>query len=75
MLDLEKFIISLKLTWIRHLIRDSDSPWAYLANHQLNLSSKLFTYGPAWCEKPKIDNPYWKDVFTSSLHLYHKIVQ
>ena len=51
MLDLEKFIKSLKLTWIRHIIRDSDAPWAYLVNHQLNLSSKLFTYGPVWCEK------------------------
>ena len=65
MLDLEKFIISLKITWIRHLIRDSDSPWAYLVNHQLNLSSKLFTYGPAWCEKPKTDDPFWKDVLNS----------
>ena len=65
MLDFEKFIISLKITWIRRLIRDSDSPWAYLVNHQLNLSSKLFTYGPAWCEKPKTDNPFWKDVLNS----------
>ena len=65
MLDLEKFIISLKITWIRRLIRDSDSPWAYLVNHQLNLSSKLITYGPAWCEKSKTDNPFWNDVLNS----------
>ena len=45
MLDLEKFIKSLKLTWIRRLIRDSDSPWAYLVNHQLNRPSNLCTYG------------------------------
>ena len=65
MLHLEKFIISLKITWIRRLIRDSDSPWAYLVNHLLNLSSKLFTYGPSWCEKPKTCNPFWKDVLNS----------
>ena len=66
---LEQFIISLKLTWITCLIRDSDSPWAHMVNHQLNLSSKLFTYGPAWCEKPKTDNPFWKDVLTSWLYI------
>ena len=65
MLDLEKFIKSLKLTWIRHLIRDSDAPWAYLVDHQLNLSSKLFNYGPAWCEKLNTENTFWKDVLNS----------
>ena len=62
MLVLEKFIKSVKLTWIRRLIRDSNSAWAYLVNYQSNLSIKLFIYGPAWCEKPKTENPFLKDV-------------
>ena len=47
MLDLEKFIESLKLTWIKHLVRDFESPWANLINSQLNLSKKLFLFCPA----------------------------
>ena len=49
MFDFEKVIKSVKLIKIRHLKRDSDSPWAYLFDHQLNLLNKLFTYGPVWC--------------------------
>ena len=69
MLDLEKFIKSLKLTWIKHLVRDLESPWANLINSQLNLSKKLFSFGPAWCEKSKIDNPFWKDVLNAWLYI------
>ena len=69
MLDLEKFIKSLKLTWIKHLVRDLESPWANLINSQLNFSKKLFSFGPAWCEKSKIDNPFWKDVLNAWLYI------
>ena len=67
-LDLEKFIKSLKLTWIKHLVRDLESPWANLINSQLNLSKKLFSFGPAWCEKSKIDNPFWKVILNAWLY-------
>ena len=74
MLDLEKFVKSLKLTWITRLVRDLESPWANLINNQLNLSDKLFSLGPAWCENSKIENPFWKDVLNAWLYMSQQCV-
>ena len=67
MIDINKFIKSLKSTWIRRLLKDSDAPWAHLINYRLNVSHKLTIFGPAWCRKliAKITNPFWKNVLDS----------
>ena len=31
----------------------------------MHASECLFNYGPAWCEKLKTENPFWKDVLNS----------
>ena len=36
MIDMSKFIKSLKSTWIRHLWMYSDAPWVHLINYKLN---------------------------------------
>ena len=46
MIDINKFLKSLKSTWIRHLLKDSDAPWAHLIKYRLNVSHKLTIFGP-----------------------------
>ena len=51
MIDVEKFIQSLKCTWVRNLIKEPDSHWTNIVNYKINLSHGLAVFGPLWGEK------------------------
>ena len=51
MMDIEKFIQSLKYTWVRCLIKEPDSPWTNIVSYKINLSYGLAVFGPLWVEK------------------------
>ena len=51
--DLEKFIKSLKCTWIRRLIASPASPWAKLFETSYGPIDLLFKFGPYWGIKSK----------------------
>ena len=65
--DLEKFIKSLKCTWIRRLIASPVSPWAKLFETSYGPIDLLFKFGPYWGIKSnkRVPNDFWKEIFVS----------
>ena len=65
--DLEKFIKSLKSTWIRRLIASPASPWAKLFETSYGPIDLLFKFGPYWGIKSnkRVPNDFWKEIFVS----------
>ena len=65
MINLEKFITSLKITWVRKMIL-SNKKYLQIENYinDLNLTFKL---GPEYINKhiKNVTNPFWKDVYLS----------
>ena len=63
MVDLEKFIRALKVSWIHRLWSDDGSQWTKLIVYKLLVKSKLFLLGPSWSQsiQSKISNPIWCD--------------
>ena len=61
MVDLEKFIRGLKVSWIHRLWSDDGSQWTKLIDYKLLVKSKLFMIGPSWSQsiQSKISNPFW----------------
>ena len=64
MVDLEKFIRALKVSWIHRLWSDDGSQWTKLIDYKLLVKSKLFLLGPSWSQsiQSKISNPFWCDL-------------
>ena len=69
MLDLNSFILSLKLSWIRRLT-NSTAPWATLARMEQMDPFKLLTCGIAQLKlvKREIGNIFWSEVVNSLIH-------
>ena len=66
MIDLNSFIKSLKLTWIRRLQKD-DKGYLNIFNESYPNIKQLHLYGSDYISQQLkyIDNPFWKDVFES----------
>ena len=69
MINLNAFLDSLKLTWLRRLLRDNGT-WKLLIQNKFDLN-KLITYGENYCEitVTTISNKFWKDVLYSYIKL------
>ena len=65
MINLNAFLDSLKLTWLRRLLRDNGT-WKLLIQNKFDLN-KLITYDENYCEitVTTISNKFWKDVLYS----------
>ena len=65
MINLKAFISSLKLTWIRRVLK-SNSPWKLLFDNTININ-KLLHFGHIYCDSTiiNISNCFWKDVLIS----------
>ena len=70
MIDLRRYIESLKTTWIRCIIKGNDSKWKLLTNVIFEVD-KLLNVGPGFIETTvrNIKNRFWKDVLNSWSHL------
>ena len=66
MINLQNFIISLKCTWIRRLLKGNNAAWISIFGN-IKIAQNLSIFGPQWCRllKQKIRNPFWLDVFDS----------
>ena len=64
MIDLKKFILAIKSTWIRRLLVDQNAPWVHLAAYILGPLNYITNFGPYWYETLplKVQNPFWLDV-------------
>ena len=72
MINLDAFITSLKLTWIRRLITDNHK-WTKLLELYTNVD-KLLSCGMEFCikEMKNIHNQFWQDVFKSHIEVITK---
>ena len=64
MINVYEFERSLKLSWIKRILHNENSPWNVLLQECCGKLERLFILGPEWCQKyiPKV-NPFWKNVF------------
>ena len=69
MINLSAFVDSLKLTWMRRLLRDNGK-WQLLTQNKFDLN-KLITCGEHFCEGTitTLLNKFWKDVLNAYLNL------
>ena len=67
MLNIEKFILGLKITWIRRLVRNPSSQWVTLFESSVCKINKITTFGSLYLEliKRNITNKFWIGVFDS----------
>ena len=67
--DLEAFIASLKITWIRRLVGAIHKPWAILFESTITSKNNLIDLGTQYLKKiiPTLKNEFWKDVLISFL--------
>ena len=64
MVDIILFEKSLKLTWIRRIISNTNAPWLNLLLDTVGNLSRIKSLGLGWCQKIlKKCNPFWNNVF------------
>ena len=74
MINLENYILSQKLAWIKRLFLFKDAPWVHLfskiADHE-----RLYLLGPMWSESlaQQISNPFWKEVISAWSKFTYKL--
>ena len=71
MLNLNTFISSLKITWVRRLIKCNGSQWVPLFEYTVCSISKLINFGVKYFQDllKKITNTFWKDVIIDWIKL------
>ena len=64
MINIEYFIKSLKLTWLRRLFLLQDQPWSILLKEQIPHPLRLYVFGSKYPSMiiEKVKNPFWKDI-------------
>ena len=67
MIDFEKFIHTLKSTWVKRLWNNDDAQWAQIIDPSVFPQDKLLLLGPSWHKMfiNKVTNPFWKDILLS----------
>ena len=77
MVNIENFIHSLKLTWIKRLFVGKNSPWVLLSQVSISDINNLIVYGSEWgCNTIKKNtgmNQFWKDVLLSWVKYSNKV--
>ena len=75
MTNLECFIQSLKLTWIKRLLKCVRSPWVILFEERVSCVKKMSCFGIQWFEHlvSKSKNQFWKDVFLAWIKISRPI--
>lgn len=63
MIDLQKFIISLKSTWLRRLIVAEEKEWISIFETEHFKISKFIDVGSDFLKKVKTNNKFWENVF------------
>jgi hypothetical protein len=73
MINVEAFIYSMKLTWIRRIFTNNGK-WLSIANMYIDFN-KIINCGRHYPEtmSKRITNPFWKDVLQSLVHYYEKL--
>ena len=70
--DIKKFIMALKLTWIRKF-KNNTHKWKNIILEDFPFFDKLEMYGPEIIKKYKAGNPFWSEVFASYKEYFYKL--
>ena len=64
MIDITHFIFALKITWVRRLYVNAETPWASLAKHYLGMNNIMVLLGSNYAESlaKQSNNKFWADV-------------
>ena len=64
MINITHFISALKITWVRRLYVNTETPWASLAKHYLGMINKMLLLGSKYAESlaKQSYNKFWADV-------------
>lgn len=65
MINIENFIASMKISWVKKLLQSS-AKWQFVIGEDINIS-QVIRYGPTYALKniEKSKNKFWQDVFNS----------
>ena len=71
MINITSFFQALKISWIRRLLRSSDSPWSKLFDTTICPINQIAEFGPLFAIRlcARISNPFWKEVLKSWIDL------
>ena len=74
MINISKFIIGLKITWMRRLFLSQTYQWVHLFNTTICPLRKLTIYGLSWIKKiiQTITNRFWKDTLSAFIRVSNK---
>ena len=66
MIDVDAFIKSLKISWIKKLIASHNEPWAILFQTTITKISNLINLGPLYIDQlaKNITNPFWNQTLS-----------
>ena len=70
--DIKKFIVALKLTWIRKF-KHSHHKWKNILIEDFRDIEKLELYGPEIVSKYKSGNLFWQEVFQAYKDFFYKV--
>jgi hypothetical protein len=71
---LETYIKSLKLTWLKKCCNPNySSKWKSILLEECPVDT-ITNYGPRVLQSIKVSNCFWKDVFSSYVDLYNKVI-
>ena len=75
MINIEHFIMALKITWIRRLVKPQNSPIKILFESTITPIEKLFTKGYQHIESKigNISNKFWQDTLSSWVYMCKRI--
>ena len=73
MVNLDNFIMSQKLVWIKRLY-STETPWAKLLSSSMSVK-RLYYMGPSWSkfQSEKTSNLFWKDVFKAWYYYLNEV--
>ena len=74
MINIEHFIMALKITWIRRLTTTENSPTKILFESSIMAVNKLFNFGYQYIENKikNIRNKFWQDTLSSWVYMCKK---
>ena len=75
MINIENFIMALKMTWFRRLAKQTSSPLYHLFESTILPMDKLLSFGYQYMEIkiPKIQNKFWRDALLSWTNMCKRI--
>ena len=74
MIEINVFIDSLKVTWIRKMLKEDKTRWMALLKEDVpDLDLQKYSGSRFLFSKPSAVNPFWRDVFFVIYQIFRKV--